>query len=160
MNRLFIISILIIIILPVFPLKADENQPPSITIITGVTNGKLNTFYNYTFYATDLDNDEIFYLIHWGDGMVFYWIGPYNSGEEITISYCFQLMPNQRYDELIISARAKDIHNICGEWGHLHVSVLKNNYITYNTDKFSFENNFLMNLLDRYLYKISTISHN
>ena len=160
MNRLFIISILIIIILPVFPLKADENQPPSITIITGVTNGKLNTFYNYTFYATDPDNDEISYLIHWGDGMVFYWMGPYNSGEKITISYRFQLMSNQRYDELIISARAKDMHNICGEWGHLHVSVLKNNYITYNTDKFSFENNFLMNLLDRYLYKISTLSHN
>ncbi len=152
MKRLFIISIILIMIFPVFPLKADENQPPSITIITGVTKGKLNTFYNYTFHAIDPDNDDIFYLIHWGDGIVFYWMGPYKSGEKITISYCFQLTPNKRYDELIISARAKDIYDTCGEWGHLHV-ILSNNYqINNKLNKFIFENNFLINLLN----KIST----
>ena len=133
--------------LQTIPLKADENQPPSITIITGVTNGNKNTFYNYTFYATDPDNDEIFYLIHWGDGIVFNWLGPYKSGEKITKSYCFQLMPNQKYDEFIISARAKDIFDTYGEWGHLKVIISKNNQIEYDINKFRFENIFFMNIL-------------
>ena len=118
--------------------QADENYPPSITIITGDTQCKMNTFNNYTFYATDPDNDDIYYLIHWGDGIVYYWMGPYKSGEKITISYCHHLMPNQKSDELMISARAKDIHNACGEWGHLYVAISKYDQIIFNRIKFRF----------------------
>ena len=99
MNRLFIVIFLINILLPIYQLKAEGNQPPSITTITGITRGKINTYYNYTFYATDPDNDDIYYLIHWGDSMVFYWMGPYKSGEKITISYCFQILPDIKYEE-------------------------------------------------------------
>jgi hypothetical protein len=34
-------------------------------------------------------------------------------------------MPNQKSDEIIISARAKDIHEACGEWGYLNVAISK-----------------------------------
>jgi hypothetical protein len=129
LSKFFITTVIAVILLSAFPIKADENYPPSITIITGDAQCKMNTFNNYTFYATDPDNDDIYYLIHWGDGIVYYWMGPYSSGEKITISYCHHLMPNQKSDELMISARAKDIHDACGEWGHLHVAISKNNPI-------------------------------
>jgi hypothetical protein len=82
-------------------------------------------------------------LIHWGDGTVFNWIGPYKSGEEINISYCFFVMPNMRYDEFIISARAKDINNECGEWGHLKVFVSNNKIISNNFEKLKLLNIWL-----------------
>jgi hypothetical protein len=160
LSRFLITTILTVILLTSFPIKADENHAPSITVITGNTKCKMNNFYNYTFSAIDPDDDEIFYLIHWGDGIVYYWIGPYNSGEKITISYCYQLMPNQKSDEIIISARAKDIHEACGEWGYLNVAILKNYQIISSKTIFRFQNYFLINLIEEYLGKIITISDN
>lgn len=153
MNKFLIITIIIVIFFSSIPIKGDDNQPPSITKITGITKCKINTFYNYTFYATDPDNDEIFYLIHWGDGIVYYWMGPYESGEKITISYCYQLMPNQKSDELMISARAKDIHDSCGEWGSLNVVISKSDQIIFNKIRFLFENYIIINLIEKYLSK-------
>jgi hypothetical protein len=157
LNKFLIFTIVAVILFSSFPIKGDENQPPSITTITGISKCKKDIFYNYTFYATDPDNDDIYYLIHWGDGIVYYWMGPYKSGEKITFSYCFQLMPDQKSDELMISARAKDIHNACGEWGHLHIAISKNDQIIFNKIKFRFENYIIMNLIEKCFYKIITI---
>ena len=150
-SKLIIILILIIIFLPISNVKSFKNEPPSITTITGTIRGKIYTYYNYTFYAIDPDNDEIYYLIHWGDGIVFYWMGPYKSGEKVTISYCFQLMPDVKYNELIISARAKDIHDECGEWGHLNVIITNYKQLRYNFNKFIFDNILVYIYLNKYL---------
>ncbi len=66
-------------------------------------------------------------------------------------------MPNQKSDELMISARAKDIHDACGEWGHLHVAISKYDQIIINRIKFRFENYIIMNLIEKYFYKIIII---
>lgn len=142
LNKILIVLVLLIIF-PSCEIKAEENKPPTITKIIGITEGKINTFYNYTFYSTDPNGDDLYYMIHWGDGTVFNWLGPYKSGEEITISYCFFIMPNMRYDEFVISARAKDICNECGEWGHLRVFISSNKIISNNFEKFKFVNNWL-----------------
>ena len=151
-SKLIIIIILIIIFFPISNVKSFKNEPPSITTITGVERGKINTYYNYTFYATDPDNDEIYYLVHWGDGIVFYWMGPYKSGEKITLSYCFQLMPELKYNELIISARAKDIHDECGEWGHLNVIITNYKIMKYNFNIVFFNNIFFNFYLNNYWF--------
>lgn len=44
------------------------NRPPSIPIISGPTNGSKDTKYSYVFGSTDPDNDDINYIINWGDG--------------------------------------------------------------------------------------------
>jgi hypothetical protein len=47
------------------------NRPPASPLIAGPTNGGTNTEYSYVFGSTDADNDEITYIINWGDGTTF-----------------------------------------------------------------------------------------
>ena len=44
------------------------NRPPANPLIAGPVNGTKNTEYSYVFGSTDADNEDITYLIAWGDG--------------------------------------------------------------------------------------------
>ena len=44
-----------------------QNHPPTQPHLTGPTQGTLTTQYNLIIYATDPDNDNIHYTIHWSD---------------------------------------------------------------------------------------------
>jgi uncharacterized repeat protein (TIGR01451 family) len=46
----------------------EPNRPPTNPLIAGPMNGTKNTEYSYAFRSTDADNDDITYLINWGDG--------------------------------------------------------------------------------------------
>lgn len=48
-----------------YPVKS--NTPPGKPIITGPTKIKIGVKYNYTFIASDPDQDYLFYSIYWGD---------------------------------------------------------------------------------------------
>ena len=98
------------------------NNPPSSPIIEGSIFCRSGNLYNYTFCSTDPESDNIYYLIHWGDGNVFYWTGPYKSGEKAVYSYCWfndPLIGN----ELIIEAQAMDIHYAKSDWSSFNVVV-------------------------------------
>lgn len=56
------------------------NSPPTIPVITGPPNGKINTPYNYTFVSTDPDSDTLYYFVDWGDNTNTGWLGPFVSG--------------------------------------------------------------------------------
>ena len=47
------------------------NTPPTNPLIAGPMNGTKNTDYSYAFGSTDADNDNITYIITWGDGSTF-----------------------------------------------------------------------------------------
>jgi hypothetical protein len=47
------------------------NRPPATPLIAGPVNGSKNTEYSYVFGSTDADNDDITYIINWGDGSTF-----------------------------------------------------------------------------------------
>ena len=67
----------------------EENQPPSSSIITGPTVGKVGKNYEYTFMSIDPDGDDVYFLIYWeGDFTRPHDnIGPFKSGEEAKASY-------------------------------------------------------------------------
>ena len=65
------------------PLDPDAPIAPT---ITGQTNGKIKTTYTYTFTSTSPLENKIYYLIDW-DGTTTDWLGPYNSGETITLNH-------------------------------------------------------------------------
>jgi LPXTG-motif cell wall-anchored protein len=44
------------------------NTPPNTPIVAGPTTGAVSTAYTYSFTATDPDNNNIQYVIDWGDG--------------------------------------------------------------------------------------------
>lgn len=45
-----------------------RNSPPTNPLISGPSNGTINTYYSYTFGSSDQDHDAITYQINWGDG--------------------------------------------------------------------------------------------
>jgi len=94
------------------------NLPPETPIIDGQTEGAAGEEYDYMFVTLDEDNDDVYYYIEWDDGTDSGWIGPYNSGQEITVSHTWD-----EEDTYTIRAKAKDIFDEESDWGTLEVTM-------------------------------------
>ncbi|EMR75539.1 hypothetical protein MBGDF03_00355 [Thermoplasmatales archaeon SCGC AB-540-F20] len=114
------------------------NEQPNPPFIDGPPRGKVGEEYEYAFNATDPNGDDVlYYYVDWDDGQTEEWVGPYDSGEEVTLSHTFD-----EKGTYLISAKAKDIHDAEGDWGYLEVTMPK--------DKpFSFQFNRLVFLFER-----------
>jgi hypothetical protein len=117
-----IIAVLVwtLLVVPVFTVTATKNisiksgvedtQSPDSPLIEGVTNGVLGVKYDYTISSVDPQGDDVFFKIRWGDCSVMNWVGPFESGEEVTFSHawcdvcCYP-------GKFTISVSAKDVHN-------------------------------------------------
>ena len=93
---------------------------PSSPQINGKTSGKANSEYDYSFISFDPTDDNVFYYIEWGDGEIEEWIGPYNSGEQITINHSWR-----KDGSYIIRTKAKDVDDKESGWSILEVSMPK-----------------------------------
>jgi len=82
-----------------------DNQNPTNLKISGPTDGETNKKYDYKVSATDPDQDKLYYKIEWGDGDNTGWLGPYNSGEEITETHSWS-----EQDTYTITLSVKDDH--------------------------------------------------
>jgi thiol-disulfide isomerase/thioredoxin len=101
--------------------EETENMPPDTPVIFGTMEGKIRTEYEYTFYSTDPDGDDIYYWVQWGEGCPSVeWIGPYESGEEVTLNNTWA---NQ--GDYIISVKAKDSNDAESDWGTLEIHMPK-----------------------------------
>jgi len=110
-----------------------NNRPPEKPIINGPSSGRVGTKYGYTFYTTDPDGDDVYYMIDWGDGETMPWDGPYNSGEELRAFHSWS-----EKGSYVIRIKAKDIYGEESEWATLEVSMPKNKNIPYFADNLSF----------------------
>ena len=84
-----------------------QNNPPNAPTIDGTDNGRVNIEYDYYFNADDPDGDDLFYYIIWGDGDIEDWIGPYGSGQVVTLSHTWS--EAKSYE---IMAKVKDTFGI------------------------------------------------
>ena len=116
----------------IFP---DSNPPGSLTI-SGSSKGKKDVLYNFTIKAIDPENDNVYYIIDWGDGSNTGWIGPFSSGEEVIVTH-FWL----KQGTYIVKLKAKDVYGIESEWTTLEIIINKNK---------SFLISWFIQLLDRY----------
>jgi len=92
---------------------------PSAPTITGQVNGKTGTAYEYTFLATDPDNDKIAeYTVNWGDQTTDTIIGPFDVG--VTAKKSHTYAADGTY---IIKATAKDVNGLIGPEGSLSVTM-------------------------------------
>ncbi|GAG27994.1 unnamed protein product, partial [marine sediment metagenome] len=121
-----------------------NNNPPNKPTIDGPTSGKKGETYSYDFQTTDPDGDDIYYWVDWGDESNTGWLGPYESGEEITKSHSWS---KGTYD---IKCKAKDTYDEESDWGTLQVEMP----ITRDID-----NLFLDWLLDRFIWKFPIIRY-
>jgi hypothetical protein len=72
-------------------------------IINGPVHGHPGYEYEFTFVVYDPEGDEVWIKVDWGDGEITDWLGPYESGEIVTLTHV--------YDEegsYYIKAKSKD----------------------------------------------------
>jgi hypothetical protein len=80
-----------------------ENENPDRPIISGKNYGFGGVSYDFTFQAVDPDGHDVYYNIDWDDGDLTGWLGPYSSGEIITLTHSWN-----KKGEYWIKAWAKD----------------------------------------------------
>jgi len=103
-----------------------ENNLPSIPIIGGQKSGKIKVKYGYDFISIDNDGDDLYYFIDWGDENTENWIGPYESGEEITVNHTWSEKGNYT-----IKAKARDEFGAESDWGQFKITMPKNKFLSY-----------------------------
>jgi len=98
----------------------ESNNPPNTPSISGPANGKAGTSYDYTFVATDQDNDEwLDYYIDWGDNSNSGWIGPYVVPDQgVTVSHTWA-----EQGTYTIKCKARDNYGGESGWGTLSVTM-------------------------------------
>ncbi|MCK4364831.1 MAG: hypothetical protein KAW45_02145 [Thermoplasmatales archaeon] len=97
------------------------NSAPNKPSISGPTSGNYGKPLDYKFMASDPDADSIFYYIDWGDGFIENWIGPYESGYEITRTHTWE-----EQGDYIIRAKVKDTFDMESDWAEFPISIPRN----------------------------------
>jgi len=110
------------------------NDPPSTPTVDGPPEGKKGIKYDYNFSSIDSDGDDIYYYIHWGDCYIEEWIGPFSSGEVVTVNHTW----NDKAT-FAISVKAKDKYDFYSDWANLEVIMPKNKPFNYNNINWLFE---------------------
>jgi len=114
---------------PDAPLKPTIDGPKKI---------KLYKKYDYKFKTTSPLGNDVYYWIEWGDLSIAEWIGPYASGETITLSHKWDWMSTPPWT---IMVKAKDTDNLWGPRSELTVTMSRNKAMS---------NSFFYNLLERF----------
>jgi len=106
-----------------FKTKPETNDPPTAPIINGPIIGSATKIIPYTIVSEDPDNDDVYYQVDWGDGVVDPWRGPFpsNNFEYIVHEWGY-------WGVYTIRARAKDIYGEIGDWGELIVTMPKERF--------------------------------
>ncbi len=103
------------------------DESPNIPEIDGPTQGNEGVEYTYKFSATDPEDHDVFYHVVWGDNTNTGWLGPYSSGEEISLNHSW--VEKGKYQ---ILAKAKDAYGVEGEWGEFEIEIPRNR-LTFNS---------------------------
>lgn len=97
--------------------RINQNDPPNTPEISGATSGIVSKAYSYNFVTTDLEGDELYLFVDWGDNTNTGWLGSYNSNENVVLSHSWS--ETGTYE---IKARAIDTFDV-SEWGELTVEM-------------------------------------
>jgi hypothetical protein len=95
-----------------------ENTPPNPPTITGPAKGNIKVEIDYNFTTIDPNDDAVYYLIDWGDGINDNWVGPYSSGDLVQRSHTWT-----KKGMYTIRAKAKDIGGNESSWGTFTITA-------------------------------------
>ena len=128
-----------------------ENEPPEKVTINGPTWGFGGKEYDFTFLSTDFEGHDIYYKVHWDDGHETGWIGPYSSGEQISLNHSWK-----QKGEYWIKAWAKDTIEGESQQASFKLSILTNNKNKQNTQ--GNINPLIIQILEKIINHFSIIS--
>ena len=114
-----------------------DNNPPSTPIIKGPATGRPGIDYNFSFNSTDDEDDELFYIIDWGDGFEDV-IGPFPPSNEASALHSWT-----EKGTYIIKAQTEDQWGAMSDIGSFSVKIPRNKNI--------FKSNFLGQLKDYFV---------
>jgi hypothetical protein len=126
-------------------LSIVENEKPTKVVINGPNWGFGGEEYEFTFTSTDPESSDIYFRVDWDDGDDTGYIGPYSSGETITLDHKWKTK-----DTYWIKAWAKD--TMGGESNQASHKI----YILTNSAKSYQINLFFSQLLERLLLNFPT----
>jgi len=98
-----------------------EPDEPSAPEIIGPKRGAPGILYNFTFKSESPVGNDLYYWIEWADGSNSGWIGPFDSGVEITESHVWDSK-----GEYPVQAKAKDTNGSVSGWGKLKFKISRN----------------------------------
>jgi len=114
-----------------------NNEPPSTPEINGPSSGQAKIAYNYTFSATDPNENNLYYYIEWSkNDPTAKWEGPFSSGEIININHSWD-----RIGSYTIAVKVRDELGLESDWTYHDVIFPKNKPIEISLLRF-FENKF------------------
>jgi len=99
-----------------------DNHPPNPPTINGPARGKINVEYEFYLRTYDKDSDNVSYFVDWGDGNNSGWIGPFETGDECSISHAWL-----EKGEYVIKAKAKDTFKAESNWTIYHIFKVPTN---------------------------------
>jgi hypothetical protein len=129
----------------------NNHNPSKPNRPNGVRSGSVNTTYEYTCEAVDIDGDKLYYKWDWGNGNISNWIGPYEHDET-----CLQSHQWSKEGEYQIRVMVRDQNGGESEWSNpTIVSMPKNKMKDFSVWNL-FENYFNLNaMLNFFLYILS-----
>jgi len=130
----------------------DLYQSPSEPTISGPTAGGPEIELNFSVVATDPEENQIYYMLDWGDGNISDWLGPFDSNESITINHSWT--NNREYE---IRAKAKNVFNNESDWSEPHnISIAEQIEISNIKLGFVYLRTFFTNNSYAYIYLLET----
>lgn len=95
-----------------------NNTAPAEPTFTGPEKGKPGVSYTFSLESIDAENQQVSYLIDWGDGNITGWLGPYDSGEQIMVNHTWQTKATYT-----VKAKAKDAVGAESAWVTLSIKI-------------------------------------
>jgi hypothetical protein len=100
----------------------EKNDPPKTPNLEKIKHCRIYKPCCINISTTDPDDDNIHFLLDWGDGIISGWLGPYDSGEIVQLCHIYQ-----KIGLYAIKAKAKDFFGAESDWSDpLSISVSKN----------------------------------
>ncbi len=103
----------------------DSNFAPYPPLVTGPDVSQKYVEQSFDISAIDPENEQIYFQIRWEGNITTNWLGPYDSGEFLTISHSWANAGIYN-----ITARAKDIFGIVGAWSEPKLIQITNPLIS------------------------------
>jgi len=100
-------------------IQIGGSYPPSVPELNGPNVGRINKEYEFTAKSNDPEGDQIYYMFDWGDGTKSEWIGPVDSGTQVTMKHSWTTIGNYN-----ITAKAKDVQDSSSKWTAPHAIII------------------------------------
>ncbi len=119
------------------------NSAPSTPTIDGKKKVQLGETQEFSVMSTDKEGHMVYYLVEWDDRTQSTWLGPYESGDKITVNHTWEKRGSYQ-----LRIKAKDEYGKESDWGALSLSVPKNKSFLQLFFKGFFNLDILLRLLN------------